>query len=437
MNVLSAILVSSYDILVLYIQISIIYLLSSEKPIKSKLVVAYLISAILKFTFDYCFVLLPVFWSVLLMVINEIKSCFLIWYIKGKCSISDAWIAIIIQEFCNVICSVTFTSDYIQISKNQHTDSIVRIVIVGIIAILFVLLNRNNKIHNIVTENIFEIIPHRVFAFIFLSLFLEGGIIQLIGSNKLDIPESVSLVKTLFFILTIINAVIVVTLITSVVYQKYYGRLNRLLEQQVNSQLNHYKKLEELNSEIREFRHDFNNHIKCLESMLTTKNYADAQKYLGKITSMMPSGEFLFRTGNYVADAILTETQENNKNVQIEFNGLIPQNIDNADLCVVLSNAMSNASEACSELNGTNTITVYGNLQQGVFILIVKNPTANNGYSDTFLKTSKPDKQSHGFGLTNIRRVVKKYDGTMNVLLKDGIFTLSLTMSIEQPVFTS
>ncbi|MDE6727528.1 MAG: GHKL domain-containing protein [Oscillospiraceae bacterium] len=242
--------------------------------------------------------------------------------------------------------------------------------------------------------------------------------------------------KILLFVFTAINVIIITSLIINVFYHKYQSNLNKLLKQQIDSQLSHYKKREDLNTEIRGFRHDFNNHVKCLESMMTMEKYDDAKAYLEKLTGMMPSAEFLFRTGNYVADAILTEIQEENKNITVKFSGVIPQSIDNADLCIVLSNAMNNAAEACGALSGNSTVSVYGNCQQGVFVLIVKNPTLQKGYAKNARhKTSKRDKIAHGFGLSNIQLVVKKYGGTMHTLLEDGMFTLSLTLSVEQAVY--
>ena len=136
---------------------------------------------------------------------------------------------------------------------------------------------------------------------------------------------------------------------------------------------------------------------------------------------MMPFGGFLFRTGNYISDAILTEARENSapENILIDFEGCIPRDIDSADLCVVLSNALRNAVEACRALSGTKNISVYGNYQQGIF------------EKDFFPKTSKPDKLSHGFGFSNMQHIVNKYNGTMHTLLEDGFFTLSITLKLQ------
>ena len=71
--------------------------------------------------------------------------------------------------------------------------------------------------------------------------------------------------------------------------------------------------------------------------MLSKKEYDDLFKYLNRLSASFPSPSFLFETGNYIADAILSEKQVNSPdNISIEFDGVIPSNIDNTDLCIIL-----------------------------------------------------------------------------------------------------
>jgi len=116
--------------------------------------------------------------------------------------------------------------------------------------------------------------------------------------------------------------------------------------------------------------------------------------------------------------------------IEIVFNGTIPTFINNTDLCIILSNALDNAIEACRAYKGDRKITVFGGYRHGYFILTVKNPTVNRIADDSALPaTTKADKLQHGFGLVNINAVVEKYDGAMRTECKDGQFVLSLTFN--------
>lgn len=438
MNIFPALLDPVSAALIFCVEAIILNIVSEGKIIKTRFIIAIVIIAVFEFVSEFYYGSFPTTTQLFFAFVSEFLSCFLMRFSRTNYKLSHALTVIIIQELCTLIYSITYAALPIQVTELMRIRSIWRLIVVSAIVIIALILYCKAKAQNRELKNILNIIPKRVYIFMLLSLFIESGVITMLSYDALHFESGLYFAKLLLFILTIINIVVIITLLISVVYRKYSDNLNQILQQQVDSQLRHYEKREKLNTEIRGFRHDFNNHVKCLESLLAMEKYGEANRYLQKLSNMMPSGEFLFQTGNYIADAILTEIQESFENVNVEFDGFIPEKIDNADLCIVLSNAMNNAAESCCELPGSNAISVFGNYQQGIFVLIIKNPTIQKGHSaDVMPNTSKSDKESHGFGLSNIQRVVKKYNGAMHTHLQDGIFTLSLTLTVNQPVFTS
>ena len=205
-----------------------------------------------------------------------------------------------------------------------------------------------------------------------------------------------------------------------------------MLKKQISSQLYHYKQFEEINTEIRSFKHDYINHMKCMSSMLSNKEYTELKEYIDNLSSALPTVKYLFETGNYIADAILTEKQRSApSDITIEFEGVVPTFIDNTDLCTMLSNAIDNAVEACCLCSGNKTIKVCSGFKHGYFILKIKNPTVND-IEKSNLATTKSDTVNHGFGLFNIRRTVQKYDGHVSTYCEDHIFTLNIALYEKQ-----
>lgn len=167
--------------------------------------------------------------------------------------------------------------------------------------------------------------------------------------------------------------------------------------------------------------------------LLFRRKHDEAKCYLEKMTGMMPASEFMFNTGNYIADAILSEGHEaaSADGITIDFSGSIPPTIDSTDLCILLSNSLNNAIEACQPISGSRTITICAAFQQGIFVLIMKNPTLHKGQAkDIFPQTTKSDKSSHGFGLENIRKVVCRYDGIVHTSIDNGWFTIDVSLKI-------
>ncbi len=48
-------------------------------------------------------------------------------------------------------------------------------------------------------------------------------------------------------------------------------------------------------------------------------------------------------------------------------------------------------------------------------------------------KTTKRDKNFHGYGLKSIQYAVQKYDGVVNVVQKDSWFELTILMPVLTP----
>ena len=44
---------------------------------------------------------------------------------------------------------------------------------------------------------------------------------------------------------------------------------------------------------------------------------------------------------------------------------------------------------------------------------------------------SKQDKVNHGFGLKLVRQIVDKYEGTMQMMIKDHVFQIVATMKMN------
>lgn len=271
--------------------------------------------------------------------------------------------------------------------------------------------------------------PCHLYLLIMLALFLSEGLNQTVNYITSDINKKIELIKILVSLHTICTLVIILSLLFSVVAKKFQSEINDDLKKQIETQIYHYEQLEKLNAEIRRFKHDYINHIKCMSSMAANKEYDDLIDYINKLSASFPVSAFLFETGNYIADAILTEKQVNSPdNILIKFDGVIPANIDNIDLCIILSNAVDNAVEACCLYDGDRIINVHSGFKHGYFVLKIKNPTVNIALSNKAV-TTKPDKINHGFGLDNIKRAVKKYDGYVSMTCEDNIFTLNITFS--------
>lgn len=335
----------------------------------------------------------------------------------------------LVSEFITTLFSSCFTlMIFNMISGEYRTANSFSLIIVRFILLSFsVVFNRNNKHKNIIS--VIRVIPKHIWWLILVAI-VDIDLVS--GFNNYPVNNELKqrIIAILIAVLTITLILVILSLLVNVASKNYYTALNSLLEKQVTAQISHYEKLEKLNSDMRAFRHDYINHLSSINALIGEGCYSDAQNYIEKLTESTHRNEAVFHTGNRLADAILTDKSESCKDfAEIEFDGCITDKIGNSDICIILSNALDNAAEACKKCTEKDRISIASQIRQGYWTMTMRNPTIGAD-SEGIMKTSKEDERNHGFGLLSIERTVKKYDGTMAVSIKDGMFEMTVVVKI-------
>lgn len=340
-------------------------------------------------------------------------------------------LALIIHSICAVCMAGLSMIALIEQSQITYKSEMILLLIRIIIVLILIIFKRKSEENYL--GNLFKVIPTHTYMLVLINIFLADGLIETSNYKTVNIAEKEILIKVLVIILTIFVLVTLVSLLISVVSKKYYGDVNTILQSQIQAQINYYQEREQTYAEIRRFKHDYINHINCIQSLLNSERYAETSEYLHNISDIFPASNFMYDTGNFISDAILSDKQNSVKseNITINFDGTIPTSINETDLCIILGNAIDNAIEASRLMpDDEKIISVYGGFSHSYFILTVTNPTGNSeNRGDILPFTSKANKSEHGFGLLNIKSVVDKYNGYMKIENKDNIFTLSLTFN--------
>lgn len=273
-------------------------------------------------------------------------------------------------------------------------------------------------------------IPKHIFVLVLLALALMDSL-SICNNYPGDNVLKQGIITVLVALLTVTQMVMIFSLLMNVAAKNYFNDLNHLLEKQVSAQISHYEKMEKLNNDMRTFRHDYVNHLGSILALIDGGCTEDAKEYIEKLTNSARSSSTEFHTGNRLADAILADKSYSCKDfADIEFDGCISDKIDNADMCIILANALDNAVEACRKCTGRSVIRINASLRQGYWTMTMKNPTSVSADYEGIPQTSKEDTLNHGLGLHSIERTVKKYDGTMKVKNENMVFELSMALKI-------
>ena len=211
-----------------------------------------------------------------------------------------------------------------------------------------------------------------------------------------------------------------------------YKAENASYKQFMDKQESHVKDVVEADNKLRSFRHDINTHISALEACLNRRDYDALEKYLVRMkqNSSLKSSDLI--SGYAAVDAIVGEWHEKADTYKIRWNwkGKFKANlkVDLFDLCVLMANLLSNAVEAAEKVENEENRFIDVNIGSfhGRTLILVSNSCIDETTKNKELLTSKADKNNHGFGIKNIKRIVDDNNGEISFKFEKNVFKIEV-----------
>lgn len=210
--------------------------------------------------------------------------------------------------------------------------------------------------------------------------------------------------------------------------QEYTARQNRILEQNYQAAKEAY----EANATL---YHDMRNHFAMLQGYLADGRAAEAQAYLEEINGWIDACSKEQWTGVGALDYILNQKKEAaaRQGTSMAIHAEYPADcrIDPVDLCVILTNLLDNAMEACARQPEGESREITVTIRRIHLFMVIR--IANSSATAPAIKdgvpvTSKKDRRLHGWGLRNVRAAVEKYQGTMEVTYSGLVYTVDVML---------
>lgn len=217
-----------------------------------------------------------------------------------------------------------------------------------------------------------------------------------------------------------------------------------LLEQEEHSLNQYVEEAKARYDETRSFRHDIRNHIAVVKNLLQSGKLKEAASYIEDMDDMAETMSFPCSTNNPVVDILVGNKLGIAKSmgIRVDCSLLLPYpcGLRDIDICIVLSNALDNAIQACKNME-TDTLSdssppvppgtcsmgcpdgyiqVSGRIQGDFLMLEVQNSFRGK---DMFKK---------GTGLSNIKAVAEKYSGAMSIETQGNVFVLQVLLIIPR-----
>ncbi len=199
----------------------------------------------------------------------------------------------------------------------------------------------------------------------------------------------------------------------------------------------HIEQVENLYQDIRSMKHDMTNHVLTLERLYEKNETKEAKDYVKELKSAFMETVGEVNSGNPVTDVILrgwkTEAEKKKIRFQCDFHYPTGSNINAFDISVILNNALQNAVENIGG-SGELHILILSYRRDNAYMIEISNSFTGNLRQDAesgLLITTKREKDSHGYGLNNIRKIAGKYFGDIDFSVKNEEFILSIMMMTE------
>lgn len=233
----------------------------------------------------------------------------------------------------------------------------------------------------------------------------------------------------------VITIVFFINALVFIIYDSFSRLYERnlssaILEQERQLYYNQCVLMQETSEEVRDFKHDINNHLMMITELINKSQFDKAKKYiLGLSTQTKILQNTYSCTGNIVVDSILNYKLNSfqNKNIQFEVETNIPTDIpiEMMDLSAILTNLIDNAIQAL-EKTDDKKLFINMNYHKGILCIIIKN--SYNGvinYENGEIVTTKKE-SCHGRGIKIINKIADKYDGLLNLTHDKEFFTAEL-----------
>ncbi len=217
-----------------------------------------------------------------------------------------------------------------------------------------------------------------------------------------------------------------------------------LLEKLINRRLDAYQsdlmkkycdEVESMYMKMRGWRHDYHNHIQAMQASMALGKYEEVNAYLRQLNDDLTSVDTVLKSGRVMVDAIL-----NGKislavqcGIAVNAKARIPDGLEmsDVDLCVVIGNLLDNGIEENRRLEAEERfLRIYVGKKNAFLYIAVTNAAGKKQKRIGGLFFSSKG-AGHGFGLSRVAGVVKKYHGTFTAASEDGGFTAEILIPLN------
>lgn len=207
------------------------------------------------------------------------------------------------------------------------------------------------------------------------------------------------------------------------------------LEQENKYYNNQFELIQTSLKSVKSFKHDLMNHLSTIKILIQKDEKEKVLDHIVKMTDSCYVIKEYARSGNIVIDSMinfkLQQAEEDYIDINVALKIPTNLNITSFDLVIILGNILDNAIHATKKLQSNRSIDLRMSYNKGRLIIKLENTFDGKILfdGDKILSIDK-DKDEHGLGIGNVKKCIKRYNGTMDIEITDKVYCISLLLFI-------
>lgn len=247
-----------------------------------------------------------------------------------------------------------------------------------------------------------------------------------------QITKEVSLSqKQEYYIITGSLCILFINILIFWLFEYIQNRQKKMLQLELELQiatdaLQYNKILEQQDEEQKILIHDIKRHLQAIQSLIQCQEYKPAEEYVSKLLVIPSLNDTLKPSSNEYLNLLLSRYISLCKTNQIEFH-IDAQNtnltfMEKQDMTAFFCNLIDNAIDsACSMPNAMIALKITDKKSAFSTIISCMNScrTAPVSSGSNLFLSQKPQPNRHGIGMRSIKKIVRKYNGTLETYYQE------------------
>lgn len=192
--------------------------------------------------------------------------------------------------------------------------------------------------------------------------------------------------------------------------------------------------------DLRCIRHDLKNQYAYMQILLSERRYDELQNYFHNLSENLPKQLSFVDCGNRAVNTVLNMELSKLKSdrISVSHKLVVPPALpfSDEDMCALLTNLLDNAIEECLRLleRGAKEAELCIDIHphQTYLLITCVNSTDRTAFNrlDKGLRTTKSDKELHGYGTRIVTKIAEKYNGYADFRIEKGRFMAQVMLDM-------